>query len=205
MGLELLTAIRHCHLRNRETVENVPVIIGDVVENQALAVIETDSETPLLPVHGVAIHGEGRAFGLLDKIRLQIRAEGSIQQVVCILNCIHWLPRLGFSCLVVCSTGQVVNPDQLLGVAVKNGAEFARKGIMIVFGVIHGNHVHEALEKPALLIGVIRAVHPRVIADGHARRELQLLDLCENGRMLHTELLNTGQLIDIHWGLQFWG
>ena len=47
---------------------------------------------------------------------------------------------------------------------------------MVVLGVVDFNHIHEALEESARLIGVISAIHPGVIADSYAPRELQFLN-----------------------------
>jgi hypothetical protein len=48
--------------------------------------------------------------------------------------------------------------------AVKNRREFAWHGIVVVFGMIHRNDVHKTLEESACFVGIVTAIHPRIVA-----------------------------------------
>lgn len=75
----LRVAIWHHHLGQRHSPENWPfralVIECDVVENNAFAVVETNVNLPVDPLHDVSIDLERNAFRLCDIDGLEICAE----------------------------------------------------------------------------------------------------------------------------------
>ena len=49
--------VRDVHIRKRQAVEEVSAIVSNVVNDHALALVEADSERPLLPTTPSAIEG----------------------------------------------------------------------------------------------------------------------------------------------------
>lgn len=72
---------------------------------------------------------------------------------------------------------------------------------MVVLRVVYLYNIHEALEESPFLVGVVSSVHPWVIADCHARGQLELLNFCEYCWVLHAVLFDTSNFINIHWWL----
>ena len=76
-------AVGHDHLGERGAVEDpaqaAVVVVGDLVQDQALAAGETHSELPLLPAHEVPLDGEARPLGLDDLQRLEVGAPGLLE------------------------------------------------------------------------------------------------------------------------------
>lgn len=175
------------------------------MKNKALAVVEANSEAPLLPRDCVANDTKRSALRLLDDIGLQICTEWLIQQIVCILNSGHWLPRLRLSCLSVCATRQIIHADQLARDPIEDRREFAWERILVVLGMICSHNVHVALEEPAGLLGVICAVDPGIHAHSVAGRELQFLNFSLDRWMAETEFLNLQHFINIDGSLDILG
>lgn len=73
--------IRHDHLRQAQPVENrsMPgldaVIDGDIIENNAFAVVEADVQVPILPVEFTATERKRNALWLRDIEGLDVGAE----------------------------------------------------------------------------------------------------------------------------------
>ena len=63
-------AVRDDHLSKGEAVEDTPfgavIVVGDVVEHDAFAVVEADVDLPILPFDDAVLDGERDAFGLGD-------------------------------------------------------------------------------------------------------------------------------------------
>ena len=72
---------------------------------------------------------------------------------------------------------------------------------MVVLGMIDLDDIHEALEKSPFLVEVVSSVHPWVIADCHARGQLELFNFCQDSWVLHAVLFDTSNFINIHGGL----
>jgi hypothetical protein len=64
-------SVWHKHLRQRETVEQAPAIVVDIVQSQAFAVIKANSECPFLPKDLLSFNCERRIFGLNHLVRLR--------------------------------------------------------------------------------------------------------------------------------------
>ena len=72
--------VRHDHLGEGHPVGDVPfgavVVVADLMDHRALAVVEGEPETPVLPTDHVAVDLERRAVGLGDVQRLDVVAQG---------------------------------------------------------------------------------------------------------------------------------
>lgn len=129
------------HFGQGEAVEDGPhvalVVEGDVVEHDALAVVEADVELPVLPLDLPAVELEGDALGLGDVDGLQVIAEAApgldgSRVVVESGSLAEWPADLGN-----------VDGDNLLLVGIVDGAEVKR--ILVLAVVELGTVVHERL------------------------------------------------------------
>ena len=72
-------AVGHVHLGERGAVQHraarAAVVVGDVVQDEALARGEPDPQVPLLPAHRVPVDGEAGALGLGDVDGLDVVAD----------------------------------------------------------------------------------------------------------------------------------
>ena len=73
-------AVRDHQLGDRGAVADLAplarVVVGDVVQHEALARMEADAQLPVLPAHAVAVEREARALRLRDLERLHVAAVG---------------------------------------------------------------------------------------------------------------------------------
>ena len=158
----LRVAVWYHHLRQRKSVEDASlvafVIVGDVVQHDALAVIETDVNLPVLPFNDSSIDLEGNSFRLSDIDRLQILAITTFcfncSDVVIIRRCLvdrssHW---------------RDIDVDNLLSIAVEYRSEVQGIGVLAVVDM--RPVVHQSLLKPDFVPKTfIKTNSPRITID----------------------------------------
>ncbi|RDL38691.1 uncharacterized protein BP5553_03031 [Venustampulla echinocandica] len=198
-------SIGNRHFRDGQSIENVAPVVRHVVQNEPLPVVEADPEPPLLPLHEVAVHVERRAVGLLDDVRLEIRAQRGVQEVVRVLDRLDGLPWLRLRDGVVGPGGQMVDPHQFPGVDVEDGREGAGQRVVVGLRVVDRHNVHVALAQPARFGVVLPPIYPRIGAHGDPLGQLQLLDFVEHLRVLQADLLDLDHLVDVRGALRVFG
>jgi hypothetical protein len=134
-------AVGYYHLCQRETIEHrshrTLVIVGDVVEDDALSVIESDMEIPVLPADMSTIDLERDTVRLGDIQGGQIFSEPSLS----LNGCSVVVARRGR--VDRTSDSRDVDVDDLSCVAVVYGAEVQGVGVLIV--VLMRAIVHDGL------------------------------------------------------------
>lgn len=170
--------IRNKHVRKRQAIKDASSVISNVMQGRALAIIETYTESPFLPLDDVPINGVRGAFGLNDVVRLEAGAlgAGEIMEIF-----------VAGGDLVVGLRGRVKRVEQgqtddlvdLAGRIVNSGRKVERDGIMVAFGVIVRGipQVHVTLPLPRLIIVAIGAVCPGITSDDCIFRQVQSFQL----------------------------
>jgi hypothetical protein len=149
----LRVAVRHDHLGQRQAVHDGPdgafVVEGNVVQHDALPVVESDVDVPLLPVDHPSIHFERDALGLGDVDGLDIRSISAhlldrVGMVAVRLGLVEWSPHRGD-----------VNVHDRLGLGVVDGAEVERVAILRVVDVrtvVHQRLLQTDIASEALVV-----------------------------------------------------
>mmetsp|Transcript_15184 Transcript_15184/g.45785 ORF Transcript_15184/g.45785 Transcript_15184/m.45785 type:complete len:488 (-) Transcript_15184:397-1860(-) len=199
-------AIRHDDLRGGGAVNDRPnaslILIPDMMQHQALAVVEGDAQIPLLPPHAVALQCPGGPLRLHHVQRL-----GGLT------------PGLGHEFPVVIAVQQrhlvrlaALHPDvgHLLGVHVQIDHHVERVGVEVVVGQPGGTCVQEALHEPPIqrlpFLSEAATVIPRVAGHlGHIGDAVALPDEAlhlgirlEDVLRLHTVLYRHHRLHRLH-------
>ena len=143
----LRIAVRYNHLREGQAPENRPyvalVVESDIAQDDTLAIVEANVNTPVLPVDNTAINFERDAFRLGDVDGLQVCSKSSF----CLNGgCMIVVRR----CLVEWSS-YFWNIDvyDLVGICVENWAEVQGEGVLAIINV--RPVVHQSLLKPDLI------------------------------------------------------
>lgn len=137
-------AIGDCELAVAETVKNGAVVVTDVVQHSTLTGTDGDAEAPLLPLdQAVGMDLEGGTFGLNDIKRLEVVADGDVEQFRNVLGGYRLgKERLGLvsagrglKAIVCAAGGEAVDADKLLCDPVHDGDEGDGVGVVVCVGV----------------------------------------------------------------------
>ena len=149
-------AVRNDHLRQTDPPEYrtlallVPIVEPHIVQDQPLAVIETDVEPPVQPLHLAPFHCEAHALRLSDVNGLDVVAISSTGGIVLFDPIGVVVGRRG---LVEGPSGLgYVDVDDLMAVGVEDGTEVERVGVLRIVwvravvheGLLEANLVAEA-------------------------------------------------------------
>ena len=138
---------------------------------------------------------------LLDNVGLEVSAQRLLKEVMCVLDGLNGLPRLGLRGLHISATGKIVHAYKLFGEPVKYRGELAGCGILVVLGVVGGDDIHVALKQTASLLRIIGSIDPGVIANRNPLWQLHLGHFGLDSGMVQAQLLHLEHLIYINMGL----
>ena len=137
----LWVAIRYHHFCQRQAVKDATllpvVVVGYIVDDNAFAIVEAHVEIPILPGDLTVVDGKRDARGLGDMERFQVWLISSF----CLDRC--WVVVIWFLFVQGPSYGRNIDMYDLLGVAVEDGDEVKRVGILAIINV--RSVVHQAL------------------------------------------------------------
>ena len=126
-------AIGDDHFGEGETVEDASidafVVVGDVVKDDALAVIEADVDFPILPFDEAVLDGEGDTFRLGDIDRFEVFAVSTFGFDGC------WVVIVGSGLIDGPAYWRDVDVYDFLLVAVIDGGKVERVGVLTVVDV----------------------------------------------------------------------
>ena len=126
-------AVRNDHFCERQPVEDSSlialVVVGYVVQNDALLVVEADVHLPILPFDCPAVDLEGNALGLCNVDRLDVFAISTLG----FNSCRGVIVR---RCLVHRSSHRGnIDMSDFLRVCIEDGSEVERECVLAVVGV----------------------------------------------------------------------
>lgn len=154
-----LDVLRNDHFGKRETVEDgslvALVVERDVVEDQALTVVEADVELPVLPLKSAAVHLERHTSRLGDVERLNVSPVSS--------GLLHISGSVASGRDLAQRPAHLgdVNSDDGALVGIVDGAEVKR--ILVLEGIHVGAIVHQSLLKANIVaISLVIANSPGV-------------------------------------------
>lgn len=151
------------HFREGQTVKDgadvALVVVGDIAEDDALAVVEANVEVPVLPGDLAALHLEGDALGLSDVDGLEVGAVAAGLLLYGGRGVVY-----GGGLAEGPADGGDVDGDDGLLVGVVDGAEV--EGVLVLAGVRVRAVVHEGLlEADGVAVALIVADRPGVAVD----------------------------------------
>ncbi len=146
----------------------VAVAVPDAVQGHALAIIETDTQRPVLPSQQVALERERRPVGLLDRQRLErLAPRGRPDAIGNVLGHIlaHHIRRL--------HPAVVLDPQQLHGVDVDDAVQ-STHGMGV--RVRAGRGLHPGVRPTEPAVAVLRWCHRFAVGPGVHEDEVNIGD-----------------------------
>ena len=154
--------VGNVHVRKGEAVEKGAVVVTDVVEDSAFALVEAVAERPFLPVDDLASfsrrnYGEACSLRLHYVQRLDIGSQFLMfRGILAAFGEIDWSPFLD---LWSSTSWQSVNANDLGADSIYNRRDWKRKSVMIsvlVVGIRWIAHVQEGLAHSLIVVNAIR-------------------------------------------------
>lgn len=190
--------IRDGHLAQADSVEYGTAFIANVSQKEALAVVETHSHAPFLPLkHVIRVDGEGCALGLRDLQWTQTVAD--LQSFWYVLVPLSKLPRFGVFVRCMCRAGcDIVDLRNNSFGHVHDGREGEWSSIVIAIWVFGFSHKHIDLVLAAFASRhAIGAKVPGFWDDLKMGREFQFFDFGHHSWIFHGYLLDLDDLYEI--------